>query len=168
VTRSTCSPRCWRRRRPLRPQQKDIDFAFGVGQLFATVPYAQLILEEAALSGVDEALIDEIFGLLVRDFNTYAVELNDKAATTDEQARFAMRMVRRSAFDGVALRPDMEGIRAAPQRGVRDAPLTSVGPPVRRRAPGQPGFRRRAPGQPGFQRRPNARKPWTVTALTVK
>jgi acyl-CoA dehydrogenase len=84
---------------PSAAQQKDIDFAFGVGQLFATVPYAQLILEEAALSGVDEALIDEIFGLLVRDFNTYAVELNDKAATTDEQARFAMRMVRRPAFD---------------------------------------------------------------------
>jgi acyl-CoA dehydrogenase len=84
---------------PSAAQQKDIDFAFGVGQLFATVPYAQLILEEAALSGVDEALVDEIFGLLVRDFNTYAVELNDKAATTDEQARFAMRMVRRPAFD---------------------------------------------------------------------
>ncbi|WP_204079155.1 acyl-CoA dehydrogenase family protein [Mycobacterium riyadhense] len=80
-------------------QQKDIDFAFGVGQLFATVPYAQLILEEAALSGVDEALIDEIFGLLVRDFNSYAVELNDKSATTDEQARFALRMIRRPAHD---------------------------------------------------------------------
>jgi acyl-CoA dehydrogenase len=45
---------------PSAAQQKDIDFAFGVGQLFATVPYAQLILEEA---------------------------------------RFAMRMVRRPAFD---------------------------------------------------------------------
>ncbi|ETW24127.1 acyl-CoA dehydrogenase [Mycobacterium gastri 'Wayne'] len=80
-------------------QQKDIDFAFGVGQLFATVPYAQLILEEAPLSGVDEALIDEIFGLLVRDFNSYAVELHDKSATTDEQARFAMRMIRRPVHD---------------------------------------------------------------------
>jgi len=80
-------------------QQKDIDFAFGVGQLFAVVPYAQLILEEAPLSGVGDALIDEIFGLLVRDFNSYAVELNDKSATTDEQARFAMRMIRRPVND---------------------------------------------------------------------
>ncbi|OBI16936.1 acyl-CoA dehydrogenase [Mycobacterium sp. E2327] len=80
-------------------QQKDIDFAFGVGQLFATVPYAQLILEEAPLSGVDEALIDEIFAVLVRDFNGYAVELGDKPATTDAQARFAMRMIRRPAHD---------------------------------------------------------------------
>jgi acyl-CoA dehydrogenase len=87
---------------PDAAQQKDIDFAFGVGQIFALAPYAQLILEEAALSGLSgssEPLIDEIFALLVRDFNTYAVDLHDKAATTDEQARFAMRMVRRPAND---------------------------------------------------------------------
>lgn len=80
-------------------QQKDIDFAFAVGQLFATVPYAQLILEEAGLSGVDEGLIDEIFAVLVRDFNGYAVELNDKPSTTDAQARFATRMIRRPVHD---------------------------------------------------------------------
>lgn len=80
-------------------QQKDIDFAFAVGQLFATVPYAQLILEEAPLSGVSDALIDEIFAVLVRDFNAYAVELSDKPATTEEQARLAMRMIRRPAHD---------------------------------------------------------------------
>jgi acyl-CoA dehydrogenase len=84
---------------PDAAQQKDIDFAFGVGQLFATVPYAQLILEEAPLSGVDETLLDEIFALLVRDFNSYAVELSDKPSTTDEQARFAMRMIRRPVHD---------------------------------------------------------------------
>ena len=84
---------------PDAAQQKDIDFAFAVGQLFATVPYAQLILEEAGLSGVDEGLIDEIFAALVRDFNAYAVELSDKPATTDEQARFALRMIRRPVHD---------------------------------------------------------------------
>jgi acyl-CoA dehydrogenase len=84
---------------PDAAQQKDVDFAFAVGQLFATVPYAQLILEEAALSRVDEALVDEIFALLVRDFNSYAVELNDKPSATDQQARFAMRMIRRPAND---------------------------------------------------------------------
>ncbi|WP_445162481.1 acyl-CoA dehydrogenase [Mycobacterium sp. Dal123C01] len=84
---------------PDATQQKDIDFAFGVGQLFAVVPYAQLILEEALLSGLDEALLDGIFAVLVRDFNSYAVELGDKPATTDAQARFAMRMIRRPVFD---------------------------------------------------------------------
>jgi acyl-CoA dehydrogenase len=87
---------------PDAAQQKDIDFAFGVGQIFALVPYAQLVLEEASISGLtgsSEALIDEIFSLLVRDFNSYAVELHDKSATTDEQAGFAMRMVRRPVND---------------------------------------------------------------------
>jgi acyl-CoA dehydrogenase len=85
---------------PDAAQQKDIDFAFGVGQIFALVPYAQLILEEGQLTGgVAEPLIDEIFSLLVRDFNTYAVELHDKSATTDQQAEFAMRMVRRPVND---------------------------------------------------------------------
>jgi acyl-CoA dehydrogenase len=84
---------------PDAAQQKDVDFAFAVGQLFATVPYAGLILEETLLSGVDEALVDGIFGVLVRDFNSYAVELGDKASTRDEQARFAMRMIRRPVHD---------------------------------------------------------------------
>ncbi|UXA07512.1 acyl-CoA dehydrogenase [Mycobacterium sp. SMC-2] len=84
---------------PDAAQQNDVDFAFAVGQLFATVPYAQLILEEALLSDVDETLIDEIFAVLVRDFNGYAVELSDKPATTDEQARFATRMIRRPVHD---------------------------------------------------------------------
>ncbi|OBG92925.1 acyl-CoA dehydrogenase [Mycobacterium sp. E3251] len=84
---------------PDAAQQRDVDFAFAVGQLFATVPYAQLILEEAALSDVDETLIDEIFAVLVRDFNGYAVELSGKPATTDDQARFATRMIRRPVHD---------------------------------------------------------------------
>ena len=84
---------------PDAAQQKDVDFAFAVGQLFATVPYAQLILEEAPLSGVDEALLDEIFAVLVRDVNSYAVELHDKASTTEAQARFALRMIRRPIND---------------------------------------------------------------------
>lgn len=84
---------------PDAAQQSDVDFAFAMGQLFATVPYAQLILEEATLSDVDETLIDEIFAVLVRDFNCYAVELSDKPATTDDQARMATRMIRRPVHD---------------------------------------------------------------------
>jgi acyl-CoA dehydrogenase len=84
---------------PDAAQQKDIDFAFAVGQLFAVVPYAQLILEEALLSGLDDALLDHIFAVLVKDFNGYAVELNDKPSTTDAQARFAMRMIHRPVHD---------------------------------------------------------------------
>jgi acyl-CoA dehydrogenase len=88
---------------PDAAQQNDIDFAFAVGQLFAIAPYAQLILEEAGLSGLEKAggpsVIDEVFATLVRDVNCYAVELHDKQATTDEQARLVMRMIRRPVHD---------------------------------------------------------------------
>ncbi len=84
---------------PDASQQKDVDFAFAVGQIFAMVPYAQLVLEEAQLSGVGEALVDQIFGLFVRDVNAAAVELHDKPSATAEQSRLAMRMVRRPVAD---------------------------------------------------------------------
>jgi acyl-CoA dehydrogenase len=84
---------------PDAAQQKDVDFAFAVGQLFAMVPYAQLVLEEAPLSGVDLPLIDEIFNLFVRDFNTSAIELYGKPSATPEQAAFAARMQRRPVTD---------------------------------------------------------------------
>ncbi|MBY0441496.1 MAG: acyl-CoA dehydrogenase, partial [Mycobacteriaceae bacterium] len=84
---------------PDAAQQKDIDFAFAVGGLFAMVPYAQLVLEEAALSGVQEPLIDQIFGLFVRDFSKSAVELNGKSATTPQQADLAVQMIRRPVND---------------------------------------------------------------------
>lgn len=63
---------------PDAAQQKDIGFVFGVGQLLATVPYTQLILEDAASSGMSELLLDDLFALLVNDFNRYPVELNSK------------------------------------------------------------------------------------------
>jgi hypothetical protein len=70
-------------------------------------------------------LIDEIFAVLVRDFNGYAVELSDKTSTTDAQARFATMMIRRPAHD---LRPLQPGSgrstsfpSAAPTRCARDA-----------------------------------------------
>lgn len=84
---------------PDASQQKDVDFAFVVGRLFAMLPYAQLVLEEASLSKVGEPLIDEIFGLFVRDFNADAVELNGKPSATPEQARLAMRTIRRPVHE---------------------------------------------------------------------
>lgn len=87
---------------PDAAQQKDVDFAFALGGLFAMVPYAQLVLEEAQLSGVDESLLDQIFGLFVRDFARLAVELNGKSAVTAAQADLAVRMIRRPVTDAAS------------------------------------------------------------------
>ncbi|WP_446215593.1 acyl-CoA dehydrogenase family protein [Micromonospora sp. IBHARD004] len=84
---------------PDEAQQRDLDFLLALGQLFALVVYGQLILEQAELTGLDADLLDEIFDLLVRDFSGYATELHGKAATTEEQAAWALAHVRRPVRD---------------------------------------------------------------------
>ncbi|MBQ0894740.1 acyl-CoA dehydrogenase [Micromonospora sp. U56] len=84
---------------PSEEQQRDLDFLLALGQLFALVVYGQLILEQAALTGLDADLLDEIFDILVRDFSGHATELHGKAATTDAQAAWALTQVRRPVAD---------------------------------------------------------------------
>ncbi|MDZ5442236.1 acyl-CoA dehydrogenase [Micromonospora sp. 4G57] len=84
---------------PDEAQQRDLDFLLALGQLFALVVYGHLVLEQAELTGLDADLIDEIFDLLVRDFSAHATELHGKAATTEEQAAWALAHVRRPVRD---------------------------------------------------------------------
>ncbi len=80
-------------------QQGDLDFLLALGQLFALVVYGHLILEQAELTGLDRRLLDEIFAILIQDFSGYATELHGKAATTTEQAAWALAHVRRPVSD---------------------------------------------------------------------
>jgi acyl-CoA dehydrogenase len=84
---------------PTAEQQRDLDFLLSVGHLFALIVYGQLILEQAALTGLDEPLLDEIFAILVRDFSAYVTELHGKTATTPEQAEWALGSIRRPVAD---------------------------------------------------------------------
>ncbi|MEU4775332.1 acyl-CoA dehydrogenase family protein [Micromonospora sp. NPDC023644] len=84
---------------PSEEQQRDLDFLLTLGQLFALVVYGHLILEQAELTGLDRDVLDEIFGVLVRDFSAYATELHGRAATTGEQAAWALAHVRRPVAD---------------------------------------------------------------------
>ncbi|MEV4639556.1 acyl-CoA dehydrogenase family protein [Actinoplanes sp. NPDC049548] len=84
---------------PDEQQQSDLDFLLSLGQLFALVVYGHLILEQAELTGLDRQLLDEIFAVLVQDFSAYATELHGKAATTKEQAAWALAHVRRPVID---------------------------------------------------------------------
>ena len=84
---------------PDEAQQRDLDFLLALGQLFALVVYGQLILEQAALTGLDRNLLDEMFAILIQDFSAYATELHGKAATTEEQAAWALAHVRRPVAD---------------------------------------------------------------------
>ena len=70
---------------PDEAQQKDLDFLLTLGELFTLIPYGQLICEQAALVGLPEDTLDQIFDVFVRDFSAYATELMGKASATEAQ-----------------------------------------------------------------------------------
>ena len=81
---------------PDEAQKKDIDFLLAVGELFALVVYGQLILENAKIYEMDEALIDQIFDFMVRDFSKFALQLYGKPSSTAKQMEFCQKMIRKA------------------------------------------------------------------------
>ncbi|KRD20172.1 MULTISPECIES: acyl-CoA dehydrogenase family protein [unclassified Streptomyces] len=84
---------------PDEEQSRDLDLLLAVGQLFALVVHGQLVLEQAALTGLDEDVLDELFAVLVRDFSAHAVELHGKDSATEGQQLWALGAVRRPVVD---------------------------------------------------------------------
>ncbi|MFI1509454.1 acyl-CoA dehydrogenase family protein [Streptomyces sp. NPDC020597] len=84
---------------PDEEQARDLDLLLAVGQLFALVVHGQLVLEQAALTGLDEDVLDELFAVLVRDFSAHAVELHGKDSATEGQQLWALGAVRRPVVD---------------------------------------------------------------------
>ncbi len=80
-------------------QMKDVDFLLAGGEIFASVVYAQLLLENARIYGVDDDLVDQIFDVLVRDLSRYALQLYSKPITTARQMELCQQMVRRPIAD---------------------------------------------------------------------
>jgi acyl-CoA dehydrogenase len=85
--------------RPSKEQIKDFDFLLNLGELFTLVVYGQLILENAKLLGIDDALVDQIFDVMIRDFSKYALQLYTKGSATLVQQNICKRMVKRPAVD---------------------------------------------------------------------
>ncbi len=87
---------------PTEEQAKDVDFLLVVGELFTLVVYAQLVLENAKIygaEGADADTVDQMFDVFVRDFSRHAVDLYTKPSCTAAQMEYAMKMVRKPAFD---------------------------------------------------------------------
>jgi len=85
--------------KPTKEQIKDFDFLLNLGELFTLVVYGQLILENAKLLGIDDALIDQIFDIMIRDFSKYALQLYTKGSTSFVQQKICKRMVKRPVVD---------------------------------------------------------------------
>jgi hypothetical protein len=97
---------------PDEAQQRDLDFLLTLGELFTLVVYGGLILEQSQLDGVDEALVDQIFDVLVRDFSATAIELHGKASSTEAQQAWALEHVRKPAVDDGRFTRVWEQVRA--------------------------------------------------------
>ena len=80
-------------------QQKDLDFLLTLGELFTLIPYGQLICEQAALVGLPNDTLDQIFDVFVRDFSAYAVELLGKSSSTEAQQEWARSVITKPAVD---------------------------------------------------------------------
>jgi acyl-CoA dehydrogenase len=84
---------------PNEIQQKDIDFLLALGEIFALVVYGQLILENAPIYEIDEALIDQIFDFMVRDVSKFALALYSKPSSTATQMDYCQKMIRKAHVD---------------------------------------------------------------------
>jgi len=84
---------------PDADQARDLDFMLNVGHLFSLIVYGQLILEEAELAGLDDDVVDQIFGFQVDDFNAYAIALQGKPTSTPAQQAWALAAVRKPVPD---------------------------------------------------------------------
>jgi len=78
---------------PTAQQQDDVDFLFAIGELFTLLPYAQLILEQAAIDGTDHDVLDQLFEVLVADFSRHATTLHCKTTATAAQKKLALDLI---------------------------------------------------------------------------
>jgi len=77
----------------------DFDFLLAVGEIFTLVAYGQLIIESAKIEKLDEALLNQIFDVFVRDFSRYAVDIHGKATATQAQKDQALKMIKSPVAD---------------------------------------------------------------------
>lgn len=82
-----------------KEQMRDLDLLLVVGDIFTTVPYADLILQQATLRPVEDDLLDSIFEVLVRDVSAHALALSNKPSATGAQQKAAQAIVRRPSYD---------------------------------------------------------------------
>jgi len=97
---------------PDADQQKDLDFLLNVGHLFSLIVYGQLILEQAALTGLDDDIVDAIFDFQMRDFSMYAVALHGKPTSTQAQQDWALGAIRKPVPDAARFDRVWERVKA--------------------------------------------------------
>jgi acyl-CoA dehydrogenase len=80
-------------------QRQDVDFLLALGEIFALVVYAQLVLENASIYAIDDDTLDQIFDFMIRDFSKFALQIYSKPSATAAQMDFCLRMIRKPVVD---------------------------------------------------------------------
>lgn len=84
---------------PSDAQRKDTGWLLALGEMFALVVYAQLILEHAKLEKSPDDLVQQIFDFLVRDMSTLAADFHGRSSTSDPQAASSLKLIQRPTND---------------------------------------------------------------------
>lgn len=85
---------------PLNKEQiENVDYVLAGGELFAYIAYAQLILENAKIYGVDEDIVDGIFQFIVGDFAVAALKMMIGQENTAAQDEFYQKMLKKQSLD---------------------------------------------------------------------
>ena len=84
---------------PDAAQASDIDYMLAAGELFTLAVYAQLILENAQIYRTDDALVEQIFAFLIRDFSGFALRMVLSYENTAAQEEIFRAMIKKPAMD---------------------------------------------------------------------
>lgn len=84
---------------PAPEQRKDIDFLLGLGEIFTLIVYGELIIEKARHHHFSDAIIQQIFEVLIRDFSEYALKLYQKSSCSEKQMEICLKMIKKPKID---------------------------------------------------------------------
>jgi acyl-CoA dehydrogenase len=84
---------------PDTAQSADIDYMLAAGELFTLIVYAQLILENVRIYRAGDALVEQIFAFLIRDFSGFALRMVLGYENTPAQEEIFRAMIRKPAID---------------------------------------------------------------------
>ncbi|MFW9921235.1 MAG: acyl-CoA dehydrogenase [Candidatus Thorarchaeota archaeon] len=80
-------------------QGQDLDFILNAGELFSLVVYGQLIIESAKTHDIGDAVLDQIFDFIIRDFSRYALQLYSKPTSTEKQQEILLKCIKKPNVD---------------------------------------------------------------------
>jgi len=84
---------------PTKKQAADIDYLFALGELFAMIVYAQLILENVKIYKIDDDLVNEIFKFLIKDFDQFALHVVASFDNIPDQEALFMKMIKKPILE---------------------------------------------------------------------